>query len=396
VSSELARKRRWMGVGRSDLADSRAAALAAGREALAGGAGDAPKLLIAFSAIGHDAAAVLDGLTGLADGAPVLGCSTHGEIGPGGPRDGGVTVAALGGPGFAVTTATAKDVTGRQREAGAEVAQCARELDGWPHRVLLLLTDGLVRDQESVLRGAYGVLGASVPLFGGAAADGWRMTGAYLLGDGRVLSGAVVAATIASEAPLAVSVRHGYHRLGQPMIVTGAANGRVYTLDDRPALDVYLDRLGAPPEAYTDPAAFTAFALPRPLGIQRRSGVEARNLSTEVDLEGRSIGGGGAIDHGGLTWAMTGDEESILAATDAACADALAALAGRRPVGMLTLSCAALRAVLGDEGIRREGERLARWAGDVPFAGFYTYGEIARVRGIDGFHNQTFVVLALA
>jgi hypothetical protein len=32
----------------------------------------------------------------------------------------------------------------------------------------------------------------------------------------------------------------------------------------------------------------------------------------------------------------------------------------------------------------------------VPFAGFHTYGEIARVRGIDGFHNQTLTVLAIA
>jgi hypothetical protein len=180
------------------------------------------------------------------------------------------------------------------------------------------------------------------------------------------------------------------------MIVTSAGNGRVYTLDDRPALDVYLDRLGAPPEAYTDEEVFKQFALPRPLGVQRRSGVEARNLSTEVDLEGRSIGGGSAIDHGGLTWAMTGDEESILTATDEACQSAIDGLKGEAPAGMLTFSCAALRAVLGDDGIQREGARIAKWANGVPFAGFYTYGEIARTRGIDGFHNQTLAVLAIA
>jgi hypothetical protein len=63
---------------------------------------------------------------------------------------------------------------------------------------------------------------------------------------------------------------------------------------------------------------------------------------------------------------------------------------------MFTFSCAALRAVLGDEGIVREGERLSAAAGGVPFAGFYTYGEIARKSGINGFHNQTIVVLALS
>jgi hypothetical protein len=382
-----------MGVGRSGNEDSRSATADAARSAVCG---DDPKLLIVFAAITHDAAGVLAGLRDVAPGVPVVGCTTHGEIAAGGPTDGTVTVAAIGGAGFTVSTVVAEGVSGRQREAGAEVARCAADVADQPYRVLMLLTDGMVRDQESILRGCYGVVGAGVPLFGAASADGWRMTGGYVLGDDRVLTDAVVAVAIASEAPIAVAVRHGWSQVGEPMIVTSSGNGRVYTLDDRPALDVYLDRLGAPAEAYTDSDAFMSFALPHPLGVQRRSGVEARNLSTEIDIEGRSIGGGGAIDHGGLTWAMTGDERSILEATDLACQDALDGLDGQPPVGLLTFSCAALRAVLGDDGIQREGERLDKWAAGVPFAGFYTYGEIARVRGIDGFHNQTLAVLAFS
>ena len=383
--------RRWMGVGRSAESDSRAAALAAAEAAMVG---PEPKLLLVFAGIDHDPAVLVEAFREISPGTPVVGCTTHGEIGPGGPTDGTVTVTAIGGAGLNVRARVAEHVTGRQREAGAEVAEAAGELADYPHRALVLLTDGQVRDQELILRGAYGVLGASVPLFGGASADGWRMTGGYLFSESGVFTDAVLGVTIGSEAPLSVAVRHGWDKVGEPMIVTSAADGRVYTLDDRPALDVYLDRLGAPPEAYVDEEAFKQFALPRPLGVQRRSGVEARNLSTEVDLEGRSIGGGSAIDHGGLTWAMTGDEDSILVATDEACQAAIDGLQGHPPIGMLTFSCAALRAVLGDEGIQREGARIGKWADGVPFAGFYTYGEIARTRGIDGFHNQTLAVLA--
>jgi hypothetical protein len=382
-----------MGVGRSAHPDSRAAGAAAARDAVVGP--DA-KLLLVFAAIDHDLAAVQAGVREVADGVPLIGCTTHGEIGPGGPRDDSVIVAAFGGPGFSVGTGVAERVSGHQREAGAKVAEEAGRVAERPHQVLLVLTDGMIRDQEEILRGCYSILGARVPLFGGVAADGWRMTATYLMADGKVLSDAVVAAMIASDAPLAVSVRHGFRLVGPAMFVTSAAGGRVLTLDDRPAMDVYLERLGAPPEAYTDAAAFVDFALPRPLGIQRRSGIEARNVSTEVDFAGRSIGGGGGIDAGGLAWAMDGDEESILAAVDAACDDAVAGLGGQPPIGMLTFSCAALRAILGEEGIKREGARLEQGTGGVPFAGFYTYGEIARSRGISGFHNQTLVVLALA
>jgi hypothetical protein len=346
---------RWMGVGRSDDPDSRAATLAAARGALVG---DQPKLLIAFTAITHDPVAVLDGLQAIAPGVPIVGCSTHGEIAPGGPRDGTVTVAAIGGSGFAVATTAAEEVFGRQRMAGAEVAACADQIGEKPYRVLLLLTDGMIRDQEEIVRGCYSVLGQTVPLFGGGAADGWRMSGVYLFGNGKVLSDAIVAAAIGSDAPLSVSISHGWRPVGEPMIVTSSGNGRVYTLDDRPALDVYLDRIGAPPEAYTDANAFSAFTMTRPLGIQRGGAVEIRNVSTEVDLLGRSIGGGGVIDHGSLTWVMTGDEESILRATDTACEAALNGLGERPPVGMLTLSCAALRQVVDPAGLRSRCGRV--------------------------------------
>jgi hypothetical protein len=384
---------RWMGVGRCVHSDAATAALSAAKDAITG---PEPKLLLVFVAISHDLAAVRDALAQAAPGVPVVGCTTHGEIASGGPVDGSITVTAIGGAGFTVSTAVAEHVSGRQKEAGVQVAACAEEVGQHPYKVMVLLTDGLVRDQESIVRGAYGVLGAGVPLFGGAAGDGWQMTGTYLLGDNRVLTDAVVAVTIASDAPLSVAVEHGWTKRGEAMIVTSSGDGRVYTLDDKPAMDVYLDRLDAPAEAYVDRDAFMAFALPRPLGVQRRSGIEARNLSTEIDLEGRSIGGGSALDLGALVWAMTGDEDSILVATEAACAKAIEGLDGREPIGLLTLSCAALRAVLGEDGIQRETERIHKSVGGAPFAGFYTYGEIARVRGIDGFHNQTLVVLALA
>ena len=36
------------------------------------------------------------------------------------------------------------------------------------------------------------------------------------------------------------------------MIVTHSAGGDIYTLDEKPARGAYLDRLGAPEDAYTD------------------------------------------------------------------------------------------------------------------------------------------------
>ena len=190
---------RWVGVGRSASVDSHAAGMAAARDAVTGA--DA-KLVLVFAAITHDLAAVQAGVLEVAGAVPLIGCTTHGEIGPGGPCDGTVIVAALGGAGFSVGTAVAEPVSGNQREAGAKVAAEANSVEDRPHQVLVLLTDGMIRDQEEILRGCYSIVGAQVPLFGGAAADGWRMAGTQLMADGKVLSDAVVAAMIGSDAPL--------------------------------------------------------------------------------------------------------------------------------------------------------------------------------------------------
>jgi hypothetical protein len=101
------------------------------------------------------------------------------------------------------------------------------------------------------------------------------------------------------------------------------------------------------------------------------------------------------VPQGGLTWLMEGDASSVLDATDAACIEAIDALGGRDPIGMLTFDCIARKGVLGI-GVGDEVERVAAHAGKAPVAGFYTYGEIARTRGVSGFHNQTLVVLAVS
>ncbi|MDP9389504.1 MAG: hypothetical protein M3Q48_16705, partial [Actinomycetota bacterium] len=141
---------------------------------------------------------------------------------------------------------------------------CAARVAHAPHRVLLLLSDGLAGDQQEVVRGAYQMVGAEVPLVGGCAGDGLRMKGTFQLHDGEVLDRAVVAAAIASDAPFGIGVRHGWRRVGRPMLVTAAAGNRVDLLDDEPALDVYLHRPGAPGHVRHDPESFTPSPSPTP------------------------------------------------------------------------------------------------------------------------------------
>lgn len=384
---------RWLGVGRSLLRDSWAAGAEAAAAALDG---PDPKLVVVFCSDVHDLPDLLGGVREHSGETPLIGCSTAGEIATSGPQDAGAVVLMLGGPGFSARTAVATRLSARLREAGRDIAT-ALEHDhpDLPHRILLLLTDGLAGDQQTILRGVYDVVGFAVPLVGGCAGDDLRMHQTAQLHDGEVHTDAIVAAALWSSAPLGVGVHHGWQPVGEPMLVTRSSGTTVAALDDRPALDVYLDQLGAPEQARDDPDAFTRFALTHPLGLRRRIEEPDIRFVGGADFAARTLECIAAVPQGGLVWFMEGDEASVLAATDAACAEALRPLGDRPPLGLVAFDCIARRGVLGGDGIRTEINRLASLAGGSPVAGFYTYGEIARTSGAGGFHNQTLVVLAV-
>ena len=65
------------------------------------------------------------------------------------------------------------------------------------------------------------------------------------------------------------------------------------------------------------------------------------------------------------------------------------------PLGLLAFDCIGRRGVLTDERIGEEVEQIRSCVGAAPFAGLYTYGEIARVKGVNALHSQTFVALAI-
>lgn len=152
------------------------------------------KLLVVFCSQSYDLPALLGEIRTRAGDVPLIGCTTAGEIAASGPRDASVVVTALGGDGFAVDTAFATEASRGLREAVATVARCVPAREDLPHKVLLLLADGLAGDQQEIVRGAYGVLGAGVPLVGGCAGDDLKMTRTFQFHGDRVLTDSLAAA----------------------------------------------------------------------------------------------------------------------------------------------------------------------------------------------------------
>jgi hypothetical protein len=381
---------RWVHVGHSSLRTAGEAAREATRAALAGP--DA-KLLIVFAPCAYDAAEIAAAVGDVAGDVPAIGCSTTGHIGPQRHPDRGVVVLALGGD-FAVSTARAVDFNKRPREVGEEVVSALLPLPDRPHHVVIMFTDNLDGDQQDMIRGAYGVLGATIPMIGAVAGNGIKPSASWQIHNGHVLHDSVVAAALSSDNPIGVSVRHGWRFNGDPMIVTGAAGNQVYTLDDGPALNAFLDRHRAPAGIEGDPAAFAEFALSRPLAVARRGDIAVRHV-LGADPATRSLRCAAAVPKGAAVWLAETDVGLTLAATEFACGEAVAALGDTPAQALLVFDCAGRRAVLERDGVEAEFAVMLRHAGTPSIAGFYGNGEIARVHGANGFHNQTIVACAL-
>ncbi|RSM43266.1 hypothetical protein DMB66_53605 [Actinoplanes sp. ATCC 53533] len=380
---------RWFGVGHSTAPDSAKAGAEAAASALDG---RTPRLVLVFCSTGHDLHSLLAGVRAEAgSAAAIVGSTTLGELSSsGGAAVGTVAVTALGGDGFTVRTRVAHTGGHGHRAAGADVAAAMVGMDR-PHTALMLLCDGLAGDPQEIVRGAYSVVGAAVPLIGGFSGDDRGSKRSFQFHDDRVLSGAVVGIALGSEAPLGIGIAHGWHRTEPAMVVTSSEGCRILQLDGEPALDVLQRRRGAPATADLFDGVATLLAL----GLSRRSGDDIRVIHAG-DESDRSVLATATVPQGAVCWLMDSEQQAMIDGAGQSCAEAVAGLGGAPPLGLFTFDCGGRRGVLGPDGTQQEVAAIRAVLGEVPFGGFYTMGEIARVRGSSGTHALTLVTLALA
>jgi hypothetical protein len=315
-------------------------------------------------------------------------------------------VVAIGGPGFQVSTAVARDASSHRRESGSEAAAALTSID-LPNQVLIMIADGLTREQHELVRGAYTTAGAKVPIVGGCSADltAYQLTNQFHgTGAGvEILRDAVIGVGLGSTAPLGVGIAHGWRKAGDAMLVTSSEGGTIYQLDGEPAAAVYLGRIetggldydGVRALGASDPSALRELLYASPLGLSRRTGEDLRAVH-DIDFETGTVACLADVPQGALAWAMITDADSLIEAAADSCRSSIEGLGEADPLGFVVFDCGARMATLGAENVLTEQRAMAKLAGDRPFGGFYTFGEIGRMHGARGMHHLTVVTLALA
>jgi hypothetical protein len=389
-----------VGVGHSTCAETRAAAQECLRAAIGDREPAAGDLILVFVTMAYDVGLFFEVAADEAGAATMIGCSAYSCASTSAAELVGCSAAFIPrgelSIGIGVVDRLGADVAG-----GTSAAVTAARADAGrqrAHELALVLSDGLAGDLREVTRGAFSAAGALVPIIGGAAADALTQTGTYQYADGRLMTNGVIAVWIGSDEPLGVGVEHGWRPTGDLMVVTRAVGNMVYELDDRPALEVYLQTRDAARATeglvQTAPvgSSFAEMVMDGPLGLPTAAGLyDVRHVLGST--EDGALVMFGHVSENSVVQIMASDADELLSAARRAASSAVAQL-GRPSRGALMFTCTARLANLADRAVE-EASAVAEGLGGAAACGFFTYGEFARTTGSSGFHNATIAVLAL-
>ena len=356
--------------------------IAAGEIHAAVGGGDG-ELVLFFCSPRYDLVALARALRERFGDQHLVGCTTAGEIGPGGYHEASISAVALGGDGFAASSTRIDDLetfTFARGEAAVRDARgrLTQASGGAEPSFALLLSDGLSMREESLVSAIHGALGV-VPLVGGSAADATEFRATYVFHDGEFRKNCALLVLVRTTAPFEVFKTEHFEMSEEKLVVTGADPARrlVTEINGEPAGREFARVVGLDVKELT-PLVFAAHPV-----IVRVGGVPfVRSIQKVNDDE--SLTFFCAVDEGiVLTVAKGVDMAENLRRSFAGVRQRLGA-----PVLTLGFDCI-LRRI---ETLQRsEASVISSILDENAVTGFATYGE-----QFNGMHvNQTFTAVAI-
>ena len=259
----------------------------------------------------------------------------------------------------------------------------------------LLSANGRMLDGETLMRSIEQVAGPQVNMFGGMAGDDISFTGTYVFTHEQSTDYGVVSLILNEDRislyGMAIS---GWKPIGISRIATKTEGNLVYTIDNEPALEMYLRFLGQDRSSADDQLSFfDSIGVHYPFQIERENREPKMCNPIGYDKVKMALMCESDVPQGAKFRFSTPPDFDILD-TVVGNARALKNETQADAEALLIFSCAGRLSALGPMA-QEENEGLQKvW--NVPMAGFYTYGEFGRaVNGKHEFHSTTCCWVAL-
>lgn len=247
--------------------------------------------------------------------------------------------------------------------------------------------EGQYFDGDTLVKTMVKVLGDECVFFGGMAGDDWRIKNSYIFTHNKESGNGIIALVFdADKVSLHGMAIHGWKPLGIARKVTKSSGNKIYSIDGKPAVEMYLTYLGM--KEKTGDESFDLFkdlSVQFPFIAKREDGETIIKSPRSINKETGALEMDIPMEEGSEFYFTTPPDfeisEDIISE-----ATALKNSLESKPDALLVFSCAGRPPVLGPL-TTVENEGLAKvW--QVPMAGFYTYGEFGRTKnGKQHFHS---------
>lgn len=322
--------------------------------------------------------------------AAIIGCSTAGQIHGTEVFDAGAVATAIHFEHTRIRVATSPVTAADSSAAGAAIADQLAAPD-LVH--LLVISEGLDINGESLVRGIGQRQNAAVSVSGGLSADGEHFRETFVLVNGEVKKNTVAAVGLyGTRLKVGCGSLGGWDPFGPERQITKSDGNVLYELDGQSALALYKRYLGE--HAADLPASGLLF----PLSLRTRQ-VSAPVVRTilSVNEADQSLTFAGDVPIGGYVRLMKANFDRLI--DGAVGAGRVSAEALGTPVDLaLLISCVGRRMVLRQR-VEEEVEGVRDIVGaNAAMTGFYSYGEISPFtpKARCELHNQTMTVTTLS
>ncbi len=357
-----------------------------------------PTLAIVFMSFKQDIKAVCDLLH--QEGIQIFGATTAGEFIDGDIEEGSIVMMLIDmNPAYFKVEfiETNEQTTVHDAKKLGVIAK-----NTFNNPALIIATGGIFIDGDQIMEGILEGFGKStssqdneLTVFGGMAGDDLIAEKPLVFTNGNCTDNALIALIIDKDN---IDVRGiascGWKAIGTTKTVTKSEGNIVYTIDDKPALDMLMKYLGVnvEQEANNGIVAFLN-SWYYPLQLERDNGDIVIRATRFANSENRSLICTGSVPQGSKIKFAFPPEFDAIETVVAEC-ESIKDSAHQKADALIMFSCVSRHLSFGAL-IKEEIEQVQNlWK--APLVGFFTYGEYGRSKiGTNEFHNNACCMVAL-
>jgi hypothetical protein len=361
-----------------------------------------PDFVFVFATVGYDQQTLIRSIREATSGAPLSGCSGEGIITQQTviETNFGVCIMVVRSDDLKLHHAYTENINHAAGPAGEDLARKIVPYMSSESIACFLFADGLVFDFDPFLSMFEKTLACSnrLPILGGLAADNLDSKKTYQYHDDQVLSESISCVVMSGTGNIAWGVNHGCVPVGTRRTVTRSEGNIIYEIDGIPALEALEDYFE---EGWKDQWNKTSLNLC--LGFKTPEHIKdnygeyiIRYMMSKDDQEG-SVRIQSDVTKGTGFWIVRRDKDLIKNGMQSISAQIKAKAGNEKPKFVLHFDCVGRGKVVFREEEKVELiKSFQRDIGeDIPWIGFYTYGEIGPIAGSNCSHNFTAVVAAV-